>query len=160
MTKTKVILILLTLSLIILACSVQATPSAPTPEPAMTTIVEWVPTPMPGNLAEADVPRVSLEKARAAIASGAAVVIDVRSSEAFEASHIPGALNIPMTTIEADPVRLNLNKDQWIITYCTSLNEHTSARAALALLQSGYTNVEALLGGFQAWTEAGYPVEP
>jgi len=40
------------------------------------------------------------------------------------------------------------------------MNEHTSARAAFILLQNGYTRATALLGGFAAWIEAGYLVEP
>jgi rhodanese-related sulfurtransferase len=40
------------------------------------------------------------------------------------------------------------------------MNEHTSARAAFVLSQNGYTHVSALLGGFGAWIDAGYPVEP
>jgi rhodanese-related sulfurtransferase len=28
------------------------------------------------------------------------------------------------------------------------------------MLNNGYTKVSALLGGFDAWVEAGYPVEP
>jgi rhodanese-related sulfurtransferase len=31
---------------------------------------------------------------------------------------------------------------------------------ARILLENGFTNVSALLGGFQAWQSAGYPVEP
>jgi 3-mercaptopyruvate sulfurtransferase SseA len=68
---------------------------------------------------EADVPRVSLEDAVAAIEGGEAVVLDVRSAQEYQASHIPGALSIPLAQIEADPNGLNLDKDQWIITYCT-----------------------------------------
>jgi rhodanese-related sulfurtransferase len=30
---------------------------------------------------------------------------------------------------------------------------------ALKLMQQGYKNVYPLLGGFQAWRKAGYPVE-
>jgi rhodanese-related sulfurtransferase len=40
------------------------------------------------------------------------------------------------------------------------MSEHTSARAAFVLLHNGYPRVSALLGGFVAWIEAGYPVEP
>lgn len=28
------------------------------------------------------------------------------------------------------------------------------------LMQNGYTNVAAVRGGFRAWIEAGYPLEP
>jgi rhodanese-related sulfurtransferase len=159
--KTKIVLALSILFLIT-ACSVPTTPSAPTPEPALTTIVEWVPTPTSGGapLTEAEVPRVDLERTRVAIASGEAIVIDVRSQEAYALSHIPGALNIQLSEFEMNSAGVNLDKDQWIITYCTWMNEHTSARAAFILLQNGYTRVSALLGGFIAWIEADYPVEP
>jgi len=40
------------------------------------------------------------------------------------------------------------------------MNEHSSARAAFLLLQNGYTRATTLLGGFNAWTKAGYPIEP
>jgi 3-mercaptopyruvate sulfurtransferase SseA len=121
MTKTKAILLLSILLLATLACNARTAPSSPTPEPALTTIVEWVPTPTPGGapLTEAEVPRVDLERARAAIASGEAIVIDVRSQEAYAQSHIPGALNIQLSEFETNPAGVNLDKDQWIITYCT-----------------------------------------
>jgi ABC-type glycerol-3-phosphate transport system substrate-binding protein len=117
MTKTILVISIL---LLITACSPLTVPSSPTPEPAMTIIVEWVPTPTPSApLTEAEVPRVSLEKANAAIASGAAIVIDVRSQEAYAVSHIPGAVNIQLGEFETNPTGWNLDKDQWIITYCT-----------------------------------------
>ena len=121
MTKTKAILALSILLLATLACNARIAPSSPTPEPALTTIVEWVPTPTPGGtpLTEAEVPRVDLERARVAIASGEAIVIDVRSQEAYAASHIPGAINIWIDEFETNPAGVNLDKDQWIITYCT-----------------------------------------
>ena len=37
--------------------------------------------------------------------------------------------------------------------------EESSARAALILMQDGFANVTPILGGFNAWVEAGYPVE-
>ena len=40
------------------------------------------------------------------------------------------------------------------------MSEHTSARAAFLLLQNGYTRVNPILGGFKAWLDAGYPIEP
>lgn len=44
-----------------------------------------------------------------------------------------------------------------IITYDSSLREHTSARAALDLNAKGIQNAAALLGGYDAWVKAGYP---
>ena len=118
MQKTTLLLAISILLLATLACSALASPTA---KPIPTTIVEVLSTPTVGNipLTEAKVPRVSLEKARVAIESGAAIVIDVRSQEAYAASHIPGAINIQLDEFESNPTGLGLDKDQWIITYCT-----------------------------------------
>ena len=105
--------------LVLLALTIAACSSAPTPAP-MTVIVE--PTGRPSdNLpqTEADVPRVSVEEAFAALNSGAAVIVDVRSVESFIVKHVAGALSIPLTQIEENPNSVSLDKDQWIITYCT-----------------------------------------
>lgn len=105
--------------LVLLALTISACASAPTTTP-VTVIVE--PTGRPaGNLpqSEADVPRVSVDEALAALNSGAAVIVDVRSVESFVVKHVAGALSIPLNRIEENPKGLSLEKDQWIITYCT-----------------------------------------
>ena len=68
---------------------------------------------------EAEIPRVSVEEAKAALDSGAAVIVDVRTSGAYETSHIKGAISVPLGDIERDLTSLTLDKEQWIITYCT-----------------------------------------
>jgi rhodanese-related sulfurtransferase len=77
--------------------------------------------PVDNNLpqTEAEVPRVSLEEAEAALDSGAAIFVDVRSPAAYETSHTAGAISIPLGEIERNLTGLALEKDQWIITYCT-----------------------------------------
>lgn len=64
-------------------------------------------------------PRVTVEETKAALESGAAIIVDVRSAEGYEASHIPGAINIQLGEFETNPTDLKLDKEQWIITYCT-----------------------------------------
>jgi 3-mercaptopyruvate sulfurtransferase SseA len=68
---------------------------------------------------EADVPRISVEDAKAAFDGGKAIIVDVRSAESYAAGHAAGAISIPLTGIEANPAGLGLDKEQWIITYCT-----------------------------------------
>ncbi len=64
-----------------------------------------------------EIPRVSLAEAKAAFDQGSALFMDVRSAEAYQGSHISGAINIPAGELDA---RLGeLDKAQWIITYCT-----------------------------------------
>ena len=75
----------------------------------------------PSNLplTEADVPRASLEEAYTAYVAGAAIIVDVRSKEAFTERHVVGALSIPLDEFEINIGGVNLDKEQWIITYCT-----------------------------------------
>ena len=112
--KARLLLVAWMLVLAISACSAQATASAPGPsvEPASTPVSALPRT-------EAEVPRVSLEEARTTLESGEVIVVDVRSDAAYEVSHIAGAIHIDLSEIEANPADLDLNKDQWIITYCT-----------------------------------------
>ncbi len=61
--------------------------------------------------------RISVEEAKAAVAQGTAVLVDVRGQMAFDAGHAKGALSIPYSDLA---IRLNeLPKDKLIITYCT-----------------------------------------
>lgn len=129
MSKTKLLLSPSVLLLAALACNFVASTPEPTlaptqtasQTPAITAIVEPT-SASPTNrvpLTEAEVPRVPLDVAKAAIDTGEAIVLDVRSAEAYQASHIPGAISIPLADIEANPTGLKLDKNQWIITYCT-----------------------------------------
>jgi 3-mercaptopyruvate sulfurtransferase SseA len=100
------------------ACRAQATQVQPTP--AITNLVEPVFTREANRLPATDVevPRVSIEEAKAALEAGTAAIVDVRSPPAFAARHIAGAINVPLGDIELDPASVPLKKDQWIITYC------------------------------------------
>ena len=64
-----------------------------------------------------EIPRVSLADAKAAYDGKTAVFIDARPAASYASGHIPGALSIPADEL---PQRLGeLNKNSWIITYCT-----------------------------------------
>jgi len=102
-----------------LACNALLPP--PKPEGTPTQIIEPIFTQSQDGLplTEANVPRVPVEEAKVAFESGAAIIVDVRSKDSHAASHIPGALSIPLEEFEANPIGLELDKAQWIITYCT-----------------------------------------
>ena len=64
-----------------------------------------------------EIERVSLVDAKAALDAGTAVFVDVRGADAYNMSHIPGSLSIPLAELES---RLGeFESNQWIITYCT-----------------------------------------
>lgn len=112
MPKIRIFISLSVLLLASLACNFIAPLSTASEEPTSSSQQNIL-------QSEADVPRIPVEQAFTAVQSGAAIIIDVRSQESYDASHVPGALSIPLATIEADPNGLPLEKDQWIITYCT-----------------------------------------
>jgi hypothetical protein len=118
MQRARSIFILLFV-LALSACSARPTQSQPTVAP--TQVIESGQAITPGMIpqSEAEVPRVSIEEARAALESGTAVIVDVRSPSAYEESHIAGAISVPLGEIERNLTNLTLEKDQWIITYCT-----------------------------------------
>ncbi len=68
---------------------------------------------------EDDVPRVTVDEAKTALDSGLAVLVDVRSLDAYTASHADGAISIPLDEFENNIGAVSLEKDQWVITYCT-----------------------------------------
>lgn len=68
---------------------------------------------------EDEVPRISVEKAKAAFDSGQAIIIDVRSAAAYAEHHAVGAISIPLENFEINIESLSLKKTDWIITYCT-----------------------------------------
>ena len=118
MSGTNRILFLALVSIfLVAACSARATQINPLL--AGTQIIEPGFTPSGPLLTEAEVPRVSIEEARTALEAGTAIIVDVRLPAAFEESHIAGAINIPLEEIERNPTGLALDKEQWIITYCT-----------------------------------------
>jgi hypothetical protein len=75
------------------------------------------PIPSPPQNAEDKMPRVNVEEARKLIADGKAVFIDVRGPDSYKISHIKGALDIPMSKLEAGDLK-DLPKDKRIIAYC------------------------------------------
>ena len=82
MPKQKIRRLVILLALALTAC-------AAAPQSAPTVIVE--PTSRPAKdlpQTEADVPRVTVEESLTALNSGAAVILDVRSTESFLAGHI------------------------------------------------------------------------
>lgn len=79
--------------------------------------------PLPGNSGipqtEDQVPRITVSDAKAALDSGQAILVDVRSAESYASRHAAGAVSIPLANFENNIGSLSLEKDQWIITYCT-----------------------------------------
>ena len=76
------------------------------------------------------------------------IILDVRTREEYDQGHIPGAVLIPNTEIEAKAADLLPDKDQLILVYCRS--GRRSKLAAQSLADLGYTNIREF-GGILDW---------
>ena len=130
MKRIKYILLAtLILFLTSLACNALLPQTEPTSAPTSIETQILVPTPTTEPVAtqpeanlpqtDAEVPRVPADQAKAALDSGDAVIVDVRGADAYARSHITGALEVSLSAIQTDPANLPLDKNIWIITYCT-----------------------------------------
>jgi rhodanese-related sulfurtransferase len=82
------------------------------------------------------------------------LLIDVRTPAEFASGHIAGAVNIPVDELAS---RLSeVPQGQPVVVYCRSGNR--SAQASRILAQAGYSDIYDL-GGLNAWTAQGLPVQ-
>ncbi|KUM70049.1 rhodanese-like domain-containing protein [Streptomyces curacoi] len=96
----------------------------------------------------------------AALASGGDpgfVVVDSRSTEAWDQGHIPGAVHLPTALVPGQAERL-LDRSVPVVTYCWGPGCNGATRAALALAELGY-QVKEMLGGFEYWAREGLEFE-
>ena len=138
---------LLTLGLLSLLIIIAACGSAPTDSP-------------PPQPAEIDVSSLSIDLDASEVNSlrenPNVVLIDVREQYEYDEGHIPGVTLIPLGTI---PNRLDeIPTDKEVIFLCRSGNR--SNQATQFLQQQGFDNIHNMLGGMNAWGEAGYNTEP
>lgn len=97
---------------------------------------------------------ISAEQLKAMLDAGEALVVDVREPHEYEAAHIPGSLNLPLSCF--DPAALPSRAGRRLVLSCAAGGR--SARA-LAACDAARASVEGhLAGGIGAWAAAGLPV--
>ncbi len=82
------------------------------------------------------------------------IMLDVRTPEEYAEGHIQGARLIPVQVLAEHLAEVPKNKQVYV--YCHSGKR--SARASSMLAKHGFTNIENVMGGIEAWKKAGYPV--
>lgn len=91
---------------------------------------------------------------------GNAKVLDVREPAEFAAGKLPGAVNIPRGVLEFQignhPGFAGCQNTD-LLVYC--LSGGRSALAVETLQKLGYGRAVSLAGGYQAWSDAGLPIE-
>lgn len=85
------------------------------------------------------------------------VIFDVRPTDArARDGMIPGAVAAHAAELEA--VLKQYPRDVEVVIYCACPNEATAAIAARHLKRAGYRKIRPLLGGIEAWSQAGRPL--
>ena len=85
-----------------------------------------------------------------------AVIIDIRSPEAFAKGHIVNARNIPMDELDANQEKIDRLGSKPILAVCDA--GMSSTRAVDSLRKAGLETVYGLKGGITAWTQANLPL--
>lgn len=86
-----------------------------------------------------------------------AVIVDVREPKEFSASHIPNAINLPLSSLKDRWRELEKYKDRPLVVSCRSGNR--SLKGAVALRKHGFTTVYNLSGGLLAWERDNLPTQ-
>ncbi len=83
-------------------------------------------------------------------------IIDLRTPELYEKSHVPGAINVSYEQLEKSTDVIK--KDTVAVVYCYGITCHLATRAALLLAEKGH-QVKELFGGFDEYVAAELPLE-
>jgi rhodanese-related sulfurtransferase len=93
-------------------------------------------------------------------ALGSVTVVEALGPMYYEVGHLPGAINIPHTEVDALAPSLLPDHDAAIVMYCSNPQCQNSEIAARRLIALGYTNVRKYAEGKDDWREAGLALEP
>lgn len=84
--------------------------------------------------------QITQEEAKEMMDNEEAIILDVREQDEYDSGHIPGAILLPVDTIDEDTAAEAIpGKDSTVLVYCRSGNRSKTASSTLAEL--GYTNV-------------------
>jgi rhodanese-related sulfurtransferase len=104
---------------------------------------------------------INLAQAYALFQQGRALFLDARPPDEYAELHVPKALNITPSMLEAGGAEkvAGLAKDREIVVYCGQVSCDLALQVAEKLQALGFTRVTVYMGGFRAWDEAGYPAD-
>lgn len=103
------------------------------------------------------VKRVNVEQYDKLSANTNHVILDVRSVAEFEKGHVPGAVNLDISSTQFADKAATLDKSKTYLVNCAV--GMRSARACKKLESMGFTNLFDLAPGFDGWKKAGKPVQ-
>lgn len=87
------------------------------------------------------------------------VLVEALGPKYYEEAHLPGAINIPHTEVDALAPEMLPDRSAQIVVYCSNRACQNSPQTARRLDSLGYENVYDYEEGKQGWIEAGLPTE-
>ena len=90
------------------------------------------------------------------IRNGLVTLLDVRPPEEYQAGHVPGAINVPLSELEAHLEKLDTRQD--VVAYCRGPHCVLAFDAVERLRQNGISAYR-MEDGFPEWKSAGLPIE-
>ena len=108
-----------------------------------------------GNTADGSYQHITQEEAKEMMDTQEVIILDVREQDEYDSGHIPGAVLLPVGSIDEDTAAEVIPEtDSTVLVYCRSGNRSKTASSTQADL--GYTNIYEF-GGINTWP---YDTEP
>ena len=87
------------------------------------------------------------------------VILDVRTAEEYDLSHIDGAVNIDISDATFSEKVAKLDRDKTYIVHCAANVPNGRTAKSLVIMESlGFDQLLNLEGGIVAWEQAGQPL--
>jgi len=86
-----------------------------------------------------------------------AIFLDVREPKEYTGGHLPNAIHIPLSQIDARAGELAKLTARPVVAYCDSGRRSRAAAAPLG--RAGFKDIYSLRGGIFGWKKDGLPVE-
>ncbi|MBM6693462.1 rhodanese-like domain-containing protein [Pseudoflavonifractor capillosus] len=102
-----------------------------------------------GGTSDGSYEQITQEAAKEMMDTQEVIVLDVREQSEYDSGHIPGAVLLPVGSIDEETAAAVIpEKDSTVLVYCRSGNRSKTASSTLAGL--GYTNIYEF-GGINTW---------
>jgi rhodanese-related sulfurtransferase len=103
---------------------------------------------------------LSLAQAHELFQQGA-LFVDARTPEEYTELHIPGAINLDPWKLDMEGPRglEGIEKTRPIVVYCSQVQCDAALKVAEKLQSLGYKEAAVFLAGFNAWDQAGFPMD-
>jgi rhodanese-related sulfurtransferase len=106
-------------------------------------------------------PKLAVSELEKALGDKDVVIVDARYPLDYQSGHLPGAINVPVFTTQAERRKLlgHVPRQARVIVYCQSEGCQFDEALGSALVAEGIENVSLFPGGWTKWEEKGPKVE-